>query len=154
MPLSRSAVVAAVTVMSLVPATPALASTYFSEDAPLNAWEDGVSQGQMYGRFFKEELTYLRNNTWTRDPRPGGDSVYEQTDYQWYHDHAILPDAWSSWGDSDQSPETTDGEWFSQYDHDAYEDGASFGRIRTKVCERQRWSPDPCSDRPTETFSL
>ena len=154
MPLNRSAVVAAMTAVSLLPMTPAVASTYFSKQSPLNAWEDGVSQGQMYGRFVKEDLTYLRNNTWTRDPRPGGDPVYEQTDYQWYHDHAIVPDAWFPWGDTDQSPTTTNGDWYAQYDHDPFDDGASLGRIRTKVCERQNWSFDPCSDRPTETFEL
>jgi hypothetical protein len=153
MPLSRSLLPALLVAASLSLAAPATASKYFSQENPLNAWEDGVSQGQMYGRFFKEDLTYLRNNTWTRDPRPGGDAVYEQTDYQWYHDHAIGPDYWSPWS-SDQSPTTTDGTWYSQYDHEAYEDGAKDGRIRTKVCERQSWSPDPCSDQPTEVFAL
>jgi hypothetical protein len=145
---------AAMLAAGLMAPIPAGASTYFSSESPLNAWENGVSQGQMHGRFFKEEVTYLRNSTWTRDPRPGGDPVYEQTDYQWFHDHSIIPDAWTPWGDSDQSPTTTDGTWYKQYDHDPYDGGASQGRIRTKVCERQSWSFDPCSDRPTETFAL
>jgi hypothetical protein len=150
---ARTAAAAIVAAMLMAP-IPAQASSYFSRDSPLNAWEDGVSQAQMYGRFLNEDLTYLRNNTRTRDPRPGGDPVYEETEYQWYHDHSILPDAWSPWGGTDQGPETSDGDWQKQYDHDAYEDGASLGRVRTKVCERQRWSADPCSDQPTETFEL
>jgi hypothetical protein len=44
--------------------------------------------------------------------------------------------------------------WLAQNDHHDAEDGASLGRIRTKVCERQSWSWGPCSDRPTETFEL
>jgi hypothetical protein len=151
--VSRNVASVIVAVGCLAVAAPADASKYFSAEDPLNAWENGVSQGQMYGRFFKEDLTYLRNNTWTRDPRPGGDAVYEQTDYQWFHDHAIGPDYWSPWS-SDQSATTDTGTWYSQYDHEAYEDGAKQGRIRTKVCERQSFSPDPCSDQPTETFDL
>jgi hypothetical protein len=153
MTMSKTMLSAALAVISLAVASPATASKYNSEDSPLNAWEDGVSQGQMYGRFFKEELTYLRNNTWTRDPRPGGDPVYEQTNYKWFYDRTILPDSWVS-GEMDQSPETTDGSWYSQYDHDDHRSGTSQGRVTTKVCERQSWSPDPCSAQPTEVFDF
>ena len=69
-------------------------------------------------------------------------------------DHSVIPDAWTLWGDSDQSPTTTSGDWYDQYDHAPFDGGASLGRIRTEVCERQTWSWDPCSDRPTETFEL
>src|SRR4051794_10707464 len=102
MHLSKTMLSAALAVVSLAVAAPATASKYASEDDPLNAWEDGVSQGQMYGRFYKEDLAFLRNNTWTRDPRPGGDPVYEQTNYKWFHERLILPDSWIS-GNPDQS---------------------------------------------------
>jgi hypothetical protein len=153
MKISTSLTSAALVALSIAAAAPAAASQYFSADDPLDVWEDGVSQGQMYGRFFKEELTYLRNNTWTRDPRPGGDSVYEQTDYSWYHVHAVGPDLWFD-GGSDQSARTSSSSWYSQYDHEAFQDGASKGRMKTKVCEDQSWSPDPCSVQPTEVFDI
>jgi hypothetical protein len=153
MTMSKTVLSAALAAISLAVASPATASKYYDEDKPLTAWQDGVGQGQMYGRFFKEELTYLRNSTWTRDPRPGGDPVYEQTDYKWFHERLILPDSWLS-GVSDQSPETTSGAWYDQYDHDYHDDGASIGRIKTKVCERQDWSPDPCSAQPSEDFDF
>ena len=59
-------------------------------------------------------------------------------------------------GDSSMQPPLTTAAatWLAQNDHHDAEDGASLGRIRTKVCERQSWSWGPCSDRPTETFEL
>jgi hypothetical protein len=153
MRFSRPLISAALVAGVLGVAAPATASKYFSEDRPLNAWEDGVSQAQLYGRFFREDLTYLRNNTNTRDPRPGGDPVYEQTNYGWYYVHAVGPDYWSSGGE-DQSPRRDSSEWYSQYDHEAFPEHASKGRIRAKVCEDQNWSPDPCSDEPTEVFDI
>jgi hypothetical protein len=154
MTMSKTMLSAALAVVSLAVASPATAAKYYSSDNPLVAWEDGVAQGQMYGRFFKEELSYLRNNTHLRDPRPGGDSVYEQTEYEWFHDYTFIPDTWLS-GTTDKYTLTVDDDdWYSQYDHDPYDSGASLGRITTKVCERQSWSPDPCSATPTETFNF
>jgi hypothetical protein len=153
MRISRTFTSAILVATALGIASPAAASRYYSADDPLEAIEDGTAQAQMYGRFFKEELSYLRNDTNIRDPRPGGDSVYGQTNYSWYYVHAVGPDYWSGSG-QDQSPRTDSGSWYFQYDHEAFPEHASKGRMRAKVCEDQSWSPDPCSVDVTDIFNI
>jgi len=127
---------------------------YYSADSPLVAWDDGVAQAEMHGKFFVEEATYLRNNTNQRDPRPGGDKVFERTQY-WFYVWDTYADKmkWKN-TDVDQGPKTDDGSWYFQYDHQEFKRGADKGRMRTQVCEDHGLFPDPCSSWPQWTTDL
>ena len=137
-------------------ASPAFADVrYYSAADPLIAWQDNVAQAQMYGRFFVEEATYLRNNTNQRDPRPGGDSIYEETHYLWYQicSAAQSSPSWCS-GDTDTGPKTDTDTWYFQYDHNQLHSGTNQGGMSTHICEDHGvWAKDPCSASPTATFT-
>ncbi len=127
---------------------------YYSASNPLTAWDNGVAQAEMHGKFLVENATYLRNNTNQRDPRPGGDKVFERTQYWFYvwdpYEKAMV---WKLHA-TDQGPKTDDGSWYSQYDHSAFISGADKGRMRTQVCEDHGVFPDPCSVWPQWTTDL
>jgi hypothetical protein len=136
-------------------ASPANAAAYYSASDPLTAWEDGRAQAQGYGYMTVHEYTYLRNHTYTRDPRPGGDSAFHVTDYSLEQYAQSYGWKWSSWRGEDQSSRTDSGYWEDQYDYYRYTDQeANRGRIRAKVCEDQGWSSDPCSAHTYQTFNL
>lgn len=137
-------------------ASPSMADIrYYSSSNPMTAWQDGEAQAQMYGRFFVENASYLRNNTNQRDPRPGGDSVYEET-YYTYFEICTSTDTAPSWcADSvDTGPKTDSDTWYWQYDHDALHSKADEGRMATHICEDHgMWSKDPCSQDAIGTLS-
>lgn len=109
--------------MALV-ASPAAAEYYHSRENPLTAREDGTAQAQMYGHFLIERPgPYLRNNTHLRDPRPGGDAVFEQTLYSYWYGGQWNP------GGKDESAEHNGDNWYDQADHDAVPGNASRGYI-------------------------
>jgi hypothetical protein len=146
--------VLAATVTLAVAASPAMADIRYNSQAdPLTAWQDGEAQAQMYGRFFVEDATYLRNNTNQRDPRPGGDAVYEETYYYYYTVCDGLDAHWCD-SDVDSGPKTDTSDWYFQYDHDQLNPSAEKGRMITHVCEDHGfWGKDPCSISPVGTFS-
>lgn len=148
--VSRLGLSGLATAAALAVAGPAAASAYYSASSPLKAYQDGVVQAQMYGRFSVEQLTYLRNDTTQRDARPGGDYVFERTEY-WY-DNA--DDGSFVKRSTDQGPKTSSGTWYSQYDHDPFDIEAGRGRMRTHICEDHGILPDPCSVWPQQTFNL
>jgi hypothetical protein len=129
------------TLVGLVGAAPAVATTWYSSSSPLSAYEGGVVQAQAYGNFYNENHTYARSSSTQKDPRPGGDSVYVQTQYQYY------VDLFSSWVDDDkrQTTRTNVNVWKDYYVRDPLR--ASRDRVRgiMKVCEDQTASGDPCS---------
>src|ERR671930_432877 len=100
---------------------------YYSADNPLQAYDDGVAQAQMHGKFFVEDATYLRNNTNQRDPRPGGDAVFERTQ-SWYYQPGSDGYEWVL-REVDQGPKTDDDTWYFQYDHSAFVASAQKGRM-------------------------
>jgi hypothetical protein len=127
---------------------------YYSASSPLNAYEDGVVQAQMYGRFSVENATYLRNDTTYRDPRPGGDAVFTRTHYLWFFSYGGEdPASWKD-GATDQGPKTTSKTWYSQYDHEVFDRRGEKGRMRTQVCEDHGIFADPCSVWPQFTTDL
>lgn len=127
---------------------------YYSATNPLRAWDDDVVQAEMYGKFLVEEATYLRNNTNQRDPRPGGDAVFERTEYWYYvYDEAKQTMVWGRFA-VDQGPKTTSGSWYSQYNHEPFHVAGDKGRMRTQVCEDHGILPDPCSIWPQYTTDL
>lgn len=148
--LTKINVVGGLTAVVLGAAAPAMASSYYSSSNPLNAYQDGVIQAQMYGAFDVENLTYLRNRTNQRDPRPGGDSVFERTKYSYDHGDGQGYQT----GGTDQSAKTDYYAWYSQTDHDEIDGMAISGRIRTQVCEDHGIYLDPCSAWPQQTFGL
>lgn len=152
---TRHLLVSAVACGFLLWASPAQAGAYYSAYDPLIAWEDGKAQAQGHGYMKVHEYTYLRNHTYTRDPRPGGDSAFHVTDYSLEEFVQNYGWKWSHWGDEDESDRTKSGAWVDQYDYLRYTDGnPNRGRIRAKVCEDQDWSSDPCSVRTYQTFNL
>ena len=144
--------VLAATVTLAVAASPAMADIRYNSQAdPLTAWQDGVAQAQMYGRFFVENATYLRNNTNQRDPRPGGDAVYEETTYY----YKVCDGLDAHWCESavDSGPKTDTSDWYD-HDHDPLDSVAEKGRMSTHVCEDHGlWGVDPCSINALGTFS-
>jgi len=145
--------VLAATVTLAVAASPAMAGIRYNSQAdPLTAWQDDVAQAQMYGQFYVENASYLRNNTNQRDPRPGGDAVYEETTYFYYQNCGGVQQ-WCSHG-VDTGPETSSSDWYFQYDHDQLDSLADRGRMSTHVCEDHGfWGADPCSINALGTFS-
>ncbi len=128
----------------------AAAFYYYSASAPLSAWQDGAAQAQMYGNFTISNLTYARNNTHQRDPRPGGDMVYEETFYHWYDAEGTFK---SDVG-TDTSAKTDSSSWYPQYDQHPLHGCCESVRMYTNVCEDHgTWLRDPCSIRPTKRLS-
>ena len=148
-----SKAVLAATVTLAVSASPALADIRYNSQAdPLTAWQDGEAQAQMYGRFFIENASFMRNNTNQRDPRPGGDSVYEETFYYYYTScNGIVTRCDSG---VDTGPKTNSEDWYFQYDHDELDPIAEKGRMLSHICEDHGvWGKDPCSINTIGTFS-
>jgi hypothetical protein len=142
-------------VVTSAPAADAASHNWYSRSNPLKAWEDDVAQALGYGTSYTKD-GYLKNHTFYRDPRSGGDKVYTETGYTYREPDRDGGESWSGSGDSDQSARNSSGDWVDQYDQDDYSEhnSADQGRIHSKVCEDQAWSPDACSRRPYFTFNL
>lgn len=157
MTMSRSTIHIAVSAIAcgfVLWASPAQAGAYYSSSNPLTAWEDDKAQALGHGYMSVYESTHLRNHTYTKDPRPGGDAAFHSTEYQRETRHWDGSTSWSNWHGEDQSARTDSGLWRDEYDYYNYSlYNTVTGRIRAKVCEDQANSPDPCSSRPTQTFS-
>ncbi|HVK27029.1 MAG TPA: hypothetical protein VM575_01705 [Nocardioides sp.] len=141
----------------LVTAPAALAATsynWYSSSDPLNVY-DSTLRGSAFGTSYKKD-GYLKNHTYYRDRRSNGNGVYTQTEYSYYLVCSPLTSAsWCGKGPSDQSSRTQSTSWQDQYDADDYSmQTADKGRVHSKVCEDQSWSPDPCSRKPYFTFAL
>lgn len=140
----------------LVSASPAAhaAKAWNSKSDPLIAWEDGVKQALAYGSAYKKEGS-LKNHTFYKDPRAGGDDVYTETDYD-YKIQVVSSTYWAGRCCKDQSARDDSGHWVDQYDAHYYanKQGVDRGRVYYKVCEDQSWSPDACSSNPFLTFNL
>lgn len=143
-------------VVTSVPAAHAAEADWYSRSNPLKAVEDGAVQAMAYGTSYTKD-GFLKNHTNYRDPRPGGDSVYTETNYTYLAPDRDGGQSWSEYGQSDQSARSNSGSWVDQYDRDDYSSDhsdADKGRVHSKVCEDQSWSPDACSRRPFFTFTL
>src|SRR5436189_6311101 len=66
------------------PAALAATEDWNSRSDPLVAWEDGDAQALAYGTAYTKEGS-LKNHTYYKDPRPGGDKVYTETEYNVYY---------------------------------------------------------------------
>lgn len=138
----------------------ALAATsynWYTSSETLKVYDDEILRGDAYGTAYQKD-GYLKNHTHYRDRRSSrGEAVYTETNYKYYQ--LCPPNTSPSWcvnGARDQSTRSEDvGTWYSQYDADDYSTRlADRGRVYSKVCEDQGWSPDPCSRNPYFTFTL
>jgi hypothetical protein len=139
----------------LVTAPAALAASYnwYSASSPLNVY-DGTLRGSAHGTSYQKNA-YLKNHTYYLDRRNNGDGVYTETSYSYYRvcSNGVLE--WCDETGKDQSIRTQSSAWQDQYDADDYTTRqADRGRVHSKVCEDQSWSPDPCSRKPYFTFDL
>lgn len=138
------------------PAAMAASEDWNSWTDPLIAWEDGAKQALAYGTAYTKEGS-LKDHTYYKDPRSGGDKVYTQTSYNFYEwDGSFGRMTWAGECCSDQSARDSSGSWVDQYDAQYYanRDSIDRGRVYYKVCEDQNWSPDACSVNPFITFTL
>lgn len=143
----------------LVTAPSAMAASFnwYSSSNTLKVYDDDILRGDAYGTAYQKD-GYLKNHTHYRDRRSSKDQpVYTETSYTYYQ---VCPSntapSWCVNGARDQSARTTSvGVWYDQYDADDYSyRAADRGRVHSKVCEDQSWSPDPCSRKPYFTFTL
>jgi hypothetical protein len=137
------------------PAATAASEDWNSRSDPLIAWEDGDAQALAYGTAYTKEGS-LKNHTYYRDPRAGGDAVYTETAYDTYVQEADGTTGWRGKCCKDQSSRSDSGLWRDQYDAYYYASISTIekGRVYYKVCEDQSWSPDACSVNPFITFQL
>ena len=143
-------------VVGSAPAAHAASHDWYSRSNPLKAMEDDVAQALAFGTSYTKD-GYLKNHTNYRDPRPGGDSVYTESDYTYRIPDRDGGESWSGYAPADQSARSSSGNWVDQYDNDDYsshQPDAEKGRVHSKVCEDQSWSPDACSRRLFFTFDL
>ncbi|WP_188111276.1 hypothetical protein [Nocardioides antri] len=152
-----SVVLATIGAAVFVATSPAMAASenWNSRSDPLVAWEDGDRQALAYGTAYTKEGS-LKNHTYYRDPRAGGDAVYTETDYNLYVQESSGDSHWRGRCCKDQSARDDSGDWVDQYDawYYANHSTAEKGRVYYKVCEDQDWSPDACSPNPWVTFNL
>lgn len=120
----------------------ASATSWYSASSPLKVYESGVTQGQAYGKFFIENGSYTRNDSYQYDVRPGGDPVYVRT--QWKYTWSLLNDLWIN-DDVRSTKRTSTAKWEFSYVHDAIRWDRDATRLISKVCEDQTFSGDPCS---------
>ncbi len=135
----------------------ALAATsynWYTSSEPLKVYDDTL-RGAAFGTSYQKD-GYLKNHTYYRDRRSNGNGVYTETSYTYFQ--ICPPNTSASWcvnGARDQSARTQSDDWQDQYDADDYSTrNADRGRVHSKVCEDQSWSPDPCSRKPYFTFTL
>lgn len=158
---SRSVATLLVTALTgllfLVTAPPALAASYnwYSSGDPLRVYDNDTLRGDAYGTSYQKD-GFLKNHTYYRDRRSNDNGVYTETNYTYFQ--ICPPNTSATWclkGARDQSARTQSGSWQDQYDADDYATrNADRGRVHSKVCEDQDWSPDPCSRNPYATFVL
>lgn len=153
-PVALSTLGAAV-FLAASPAAWAATKDWNSRSDPLIAWEDGDRQALAYGTAYTKEGS-MKNHTWYRDPRAGGDGVYTQTDYNVYYQTSQGDFKWRGKCCKDQSSRSDSGKWRDQYDAWYYAEfpNVERGRVYYKVCEDQNWSPDACSVNPFITFQF
>lgn len=134
------------------PSAMAASDDWYSRSAPLTARDDGVAQGYAYGTAYTKN-TYLKNHTYYRDARAGGQKVYTETTYS-YKVWCNTEVTWCGERGKDQSARSGSAQWVDQYDSNDYSDrNTDAGRVHYKVCEDQNNSPDACSRKPYSVFN-
>lgn len=148
------ALVSGLFILTFAPKAFAATDDWYSKTSPLIAWEDDAKQALAYGTAYTKN-TYLKNHTFYRDPRAGGDAVYTESSYSYKEPAGQYGEQWGYPNGEDQSARDSSGSWVDQYDADDYSHRrASQGRVYYKVCEDQNFSGDPCSRKPYSPFNL
>jgi hypothetical protein len=151
----RAALVAPLVLgLLLAVAAPALAAmNYGSVSNPIKA-ESASDDGNawFYGTMRVRDGQALRNAYHFRDSAPGGNAAYVTTDYLFYKICTSESPKWCDTYDTDRSSETTSGDWLSEADEHGLDGVADRGRMKSRVCEKQAWAPDDCSNYVIGTF--
>lgn len=153
---TRAALLAGCAVATIGIAPAAQAVAWKSASSPLTAYHDsessGEKQAQAYGTFYNSGGTHARNSSRQRDSKPGGDSVYVETRFQFYYSWNGQPAAWQN-EHNGQTDRTTSGKWVSDYTRTTLMGESDRARGRIHVCEDQNNAPDDCSYWAYATFS-
>lgn len=155
--IARSAVLAASSLGLVAVAQPAMAVAWASSSSPLTAHHksksSGQKQAQAYGNFYNQGGSYARNSSHQKDSRPGGDSVYVETNFQFYYIGAAQSSP--SWltRTSKETNRTNSGAWKPDYTRTTLYSGAEKARGQIHVCEDQNMAPDDCSVWAYTTFA-
>jgi len=149
MPVLLAAATAAVGVLT---STAAYATNWYTSSSPLIAYDDGVKQAGAYGSSYIENGTYARTTSNQKDYRPGGDSVYVDTDYKYWMANSYGDMAWIEKA-SKETGRTNSGSWVYKYTRHTLLGNPDRVRMVTHVCEDQSLSGDPCSANVIHTFS-
>ncbi|MET0820954.1 MAG: hypothetical protein ABWY58_08305 [Aeromicrobium sp.] len=154
---ARSAVLAASSLGLVAVAQPAMAVAWGSSSSPLTAYHksasSGQKQGQAYGDFYNQGGSYARNSSYQKDSKPGGDSVYVETNFQFYYvGTAQTTPSWIN-RKSLETGRTNSGSWKPDYTRTNLYGGAEKARGQIHVCEDQNLAPDDCSVWAYTTFS-
>lgn len=136
----------AVGALVILGAAPAHAVTWFSASDPLEAIAGGAIQAQGYGDFHNSADFYARNNSWQRDPNPGGDSVYVETDYYFYYSGAYQYDS------SRQTARSNSSTYVLKYTQRALHASGTRARGIINVLEDNPFGGDPSSPNCIKTF--
>lgn len=96
-----------------------------------------------------ENGSYGTNRLQQKDPRPGGDSIYVDTDLYiygpWYQEfNGQYPVYWK-YVDGKESSRTNVNSWQPKTVRQALTSNGTAARGSTHVCEDQSFSGDPCS---------
>lgn len=154
---ARSAVLAASSLGLVAVAQPAMAVAWGSSSSPLTAYHESASSGQKqaqaYGNFYNQGGSYARNSSQQKDSKPGGDSVYVETRFQFYYQSAGQSGpVWNN-RHNGQTGRTSSGSWTSDYTRTTLYGTADKARGQIHVCEDQNLAPDDCSVWAYTTFS-
>lgn len=155
--VARSAVLAASSLGLVAVAQPAMAVAWGSSSSPLTAYHKSASSGQKqaqaYGDFYNQGGSYARNSSKQKDSKPGGDSVYVETRFQFYFQGAGQASATWNTNKNDQTGRTSSGSWKSDYTRTTLYGTADKARGQIHVCEDQNLAPDDCSVWAYTTFA-
>lgn len=115
----------------------------------------GVVQGSAYGEFYDYRGTAARNDSWQQDARSGGDAVYVNKGWAFYHyvcdstDHC--GDKWEAAGHASTS-RTTSSTWKKYTNDNPLWGDATRARTASEVCEDQAFQPDNCGNDAIASF--
>lgn len=145
-------IAAALTVATgVVTNTTAYATSWYSKTSPLVASDDGSKRAGAYGASYIENGSYARVSSYQKDYRPGGNSVYVDTDYKYWTLNDVYELAWVEMASKETARSNTSA-WVYHHTHHTLMGEPDRVRTVTHVCEDQRFSGDPCSVNVIETL--
>lgn len=146
MKIQNLAASAALVIVSVAAAAPAVAQTWGSSAHPVYGYEDGDPFGKLYGSFYNSNSVSAMSTTWQYDLQPGGNTVRVETDFAWRRLCSVANETPSWCPDvSKQTDETNSAKWHKHSRARNLRWDADAARGSVDICEIQRWHNDPCS---------